>query len=189
MQEEWGEIPSPPTPPCVNSLCLFWGRVTLISVKEGWLIPQTCCTAGVPNPWGHGSVTVCGLSGTMLHGRKWAASEQSFIFRSPSLALLPEPSPPPSSPTPRNRSVENLSSMTPVPRAKKGGDHCCTVWLPGTLSSGHWNWLHVLRPYLKYTLKHSLSHQNSVFQPGNYLWNMFSFKNPIFPHRTWHKVI
>lgn len=41
---------------------------------------------------------------------------------------------------------------------------CCTVWLPGTLSSGFWNWSHVLRPYLNYTLQHSWGHQNSALQ-------------------------
>ena len=46
-------------------------------------------------------------------------SERKFICCTPSLALLPEPSPPPPP-----RSMEKLSSTKLVPGAKKVGDHC-----------------------------------------------------------------
>ena len=59
------------------------------------------------------------------------ASKQSFICRSPSLALPPEPSPHPPS-------VEKLSSTKLVPGAKKVGDHwsMLAMWFM-VRASGH----------------------------------------------------
>ena len=69
-----------------------------------------------PLPPGPRTITSCQEPGCTAEG-EWRASERSFISCSPSLALPPEPS----SPAP---SAEKLSSMKPVPGAKKVGDRC-----------------------------------------------------------------
>ena len=77
-----------------------------------------------PQPPGD-PVPVCGLLGTGPHSGRGAASEASSAapHRSTSLALPPEPSHLPPSP-----SVEKLSSSKPVLGARKVGD-CCFIAL------------------------------------------------------------
>ena len=79
-------------------------------------------------PRGCRPLLVRSLLGTGPHSRRWVAVESEASSAaphcSPSLVLPPEPSTSPTPPQPR--SMEKLSSMKPVPGAKKVGDRCPT---------------------------------------------------------------
>ena len=96
-----------------QELCGLLINNSLLNPKGLWhsnlFSREECSRAGVPKPRvGPRPVRNRATQQEVRGG----ASERSFIYRSPSLALLPEPSPP----SPHGK----ISSTKPVPGAKKG---------------------------------------------------------------------